>query len=63
MYYLNNGSRARVIVSPFFLSQRGNPFGYRGKAEGGGVGLLCFESRKKTERTGKERGEVKFRVG
>ena len=61
MYYLNNGSRARVIVS---LSVS-NPSSYRGKAEGGGVGLFCFKSRKKTERTNGGRGGkgVKFRVG
>lgn len=65
VYYLNNGSRARIIVS-FVLSQRVTLLvtGERQRG-GGGVGLFCFESRKKTERAdgGRRRKGVKFRAG
>jgi hypothetical protein len=62
VYYLNNGSRARFIVSPFFLSQRVTLL-VTGLDKG--RGLLCFESSKKTEREDDGRGVkgVKFRAG
>jgi len=63
VYYLNNGSRARFIVSPLFLSQRVTLL-VTGLSKG--RGLLCFESSKKTkredEREGRKGGQVPCRI-
>lgn len=65
VYYLNNGSRARVIVSPLFLSRRLTLLVTVERRNEKGRGLFSFESRKKTERADCGRGGkgAKFRVG
>lgn len=65
VYYLNNGSRACVIVSPLFLFRRLTLLVTAERRNEKGRGLFCFESRKKTERADGRRGgkEAKFRAG
>jgi len=65
VYYLNNGSRACVIVSPLFLFRRLTLLVNAERRNEKGRGLFCFESRKKTERADGGRGGkgAEFRAG
>lgn len=67
VYYLNNGSRARVIVSPFLLSFcASNPSGYWGGAGRRKGEIVLFrvkeENRKRRWREERKGGQVPCRI-